>query len=72
MATWGIQLDFGFIEIGKLTPGDWAQINQIKKDIIETEKIKSQDEALICAFIAFLHIKSVVEENKRELNQELH
>lgn len=72
MGKWEIHLDFGVVDPLKFTPGDWAQLREIKKDVIEMEKIKCEDTALLCAFIAYIHVRGIVEDTKRDLNEELH
>lgn len=70
--TWGIQLEDEFIDIQKLTDGDMALINEIKNDIMKIENIKCQDRALLCAFAAYLYLKSMAENVKMHSSDRLH
>jgi hypothetical protein len=72
MGKWEIHLDFGVINPVAFNEADWIQLNTMKKDIMNHDKIKHDDTALLCAFIAFLHIKGIVEDTKRSIDDELH
>ena len=72
MSTWGIQTDLEFIDIAKLTEGDIAVIFEIRDDIIRIENMKCPNRALLSAFCAYLHIRTIGLETKRSINDELH
>lgn len=73
MSTWGINLDNGnFLNITDFTPGDWAMLREIQSDIKTIENVIDNDKSLLMAFIAFIHIKSTIEDSKRTIDDNLH
>jgi hypothetical protein len=72
MSDWQINLEHTTVSIKDLTQGDWAQLREIRDDIMRMEKIVCPEKGILCAFIAFLHIRSIVDETKRSIDDELH
>lgn len=66
MATWGIETDFGFINIKDFKKSDWKIIRSIRDEIMMKKECDCPEEALLCAFVAYIYIKMEELENAKK------